>query len=495
MTIVHRVLHPKPITSLDDYVVRRGGRGWEAARAQTPDAIIAEVAASGLRGRGGAGFPTGIKWRTVADNGSALEPSSVVVNGAEGEPGTYKDRTIVRNNPYQVVEGALIAARAVGADQIIFGLKAAFVGEVAHLKGAIAEIEAAGWSEGFELLVFEGPDEYLYGEETALLETIAGRHPFPRIAPPFRRGVREVVETQGDANTGSGLSAHVEMAGDSDENDAPPTLVGNIETMANVAHILARGATWFRSEGTDASPGTIVCTVSGAVEHAGVGEVMMGTPLREAIQAIGGGPRPGESIKAVLSGTSNAVLTPDQLDTPLTYEDMQAIGAGLGSGGFIVFGEDQDLTAVAAGVSRFLAVESCGQCSPCKQDGLAISNLLEKVCASEATDRDLEIIRRKLSTVADGARCYLASQQQVVVTSILDRFGDEVAAHLPGAAGAAPVADAVEPVLIAEMLSISDGVAHVDERHRTKQPDWTYNATYSGQAPAERLDDHRMAGD
>ncbi len=494
MTLVHRVLHPKPITSLDDYVVRRGGRGWEAAQTMTPDAIIAEVSASGLRGRGGAGFPTGVKWRTVADNHSAYEASSVVVNGAEGEPGTFKDRTIVRNNPYQVIEGALIAARAVGADQVIFGMKASFATEVTHLRAAIAEVEAAGWSDGVELVVFEGPDEYLYGEETALLETIAGRHPFPRIAPPFRRGVREVVETQGDANTGSGLSAHVEMAGDSEENDAPPALVDNLETMANVAHILARGATWFRSEGTRDSPGTIVCTVSGAVEHAGVGEVMMGTTLREAIQAIGGGPRPGEQIKAVLSGTSNAVLTADLLDTPLTYEDMAAIGAGLGSGGFIVFGEDEDLAAVAAGVSRFLAVESCGQCSPCKQDGLMISDLLEKVCASEATERDLDTVRRRLGTVADGARCYLATQQQVVVTSILDRFADDVTAHLPGPGGTPPAADAVEPVLIAELLDITDGVAHVDEHHRSKQPDWTYDATSSGQAPAERLDDHRTPG-
>ena len=274
MTIVHRVLHPKPINSLDDYVIRRGGRGWEAVATMTADEIIAVVHDSGLRGRGGAGFPTGVKWRTVADYHSSTDATSVVVNAAEGEPGTYKDRTILRNNPYQVIEGALIAAKAVGADSIFFGTKSSFTDEVARLSTAVDEIRAAGWADGVEIVVFEGPDEYLYGEETAMLEVIDGRAPFPRIAPPYRRGVRELVEHVGDVGSGSGLSAHVEMAGGTEDTDAPPTLVDNVETLANVAHILARGATWFRSEGTAESPGTIVCTITGSVHHAGVAEVI-----------------------------------------------------------------------------------------------------------------------------------------------------------------------------------------------------------------------------
>ena len=493
MTIVHRVLHPHPITSFDEYLVRRGGRGWDAVAALTPDQIIEELLASGLRGRGGAGFPTGIKWRTVADNRSQAEATSVVVNAAEGEPGTYKDRTILQVNPYQVIEGALIAARAVQADQIIFGLKAAFTDEGERIESAVREIEAAGWTDGIEVVVFEGPDHYLYGEETGMLEAIDGRPPFPRIAPPFRRGVREVVETDDDLHTGSGLSAHVEMAG-AEGSEAPPTLVDNVETLANVAHIFARGPEWFRTEGTEQSPGTLVVTVSGAVEHAAVGEVMMGTTLRDAIDAIGGGGRPGHTIKAVMSGTSNALIPASMLDTPLTYEDMAAIGAGLGSGGYIVYDEEDDLTAVAAGVSRFLAVESCGQCTPCKQDGLAIAELLRKVCHSEATARDVESIRSRLGTIADGARCYLATQHQVMVESVFDLFPEEVEVHLHGAGGALPQKDSVPAVLISEMLGITDGVAVYDERHATKQPDWTYDAEWSGQMPAERLDDHRMAG-
>ena len=195
MTLVHRVLPGRPVESLQDHVDRGGGKGLDAARQVDAETLIAEVEASGLRGRGGAGFPTGTKWRTVAENRSDELPTTVVVNGAEGEPGTYKDRTILAADPYSVIEGALIAARAVAARVVVFALKRSFTTVVERVRAAIAEVEAAGWSDGLTISVFEGPGEYLYGEETALLETIAGRQPFPRIAPPFRRGVVDVVGT------------------------------------------------------------------------------------------------------------------------------------------------------------------------------------------------------------------------------------------------------------------------------------------------------------
>jgi NADH-quinone oxidoreductase subunit F len=316
MTIVHRVLFPHPIADLDEYLARGGGQGLEAARKVEPAALIKEIEASGLRGRGGAGFPTGTKWRTVAENASAVLPTTVVVNGAEGEPGTFKDRTILRNNPFQVVEGALIAARAVGAATVIFALKKSFATEVGRLRQAIEEISAAGWTEGLEIDVFEGPNEYLYGEETALLETIDGRYPFPRIAPPFRRGVTEVVDTVSEATSGSGMSAPIEMAGEGGDSVAPPTLANNIETLANVPRIVARGADWFRTEGTPESPGTIVCTVTGSTRRHGVGEVQLGTPLREIIEEIGGGPQDGRRIKAVLPGVAQGFIPASLLDTP-----------------------------------------------------------------------------------------------------------------------------------------------------------------------------------
>ena len=484
MTLVHRVLFPEPITSLTEYLARGGGGGLEAARERTPDELIAEIDASGLRGRGGAGFPTGRKWRTIADYRDPAGATSVVVNGAEGEPGTFKDRTILRTNPYAVIEGALIAARAVGANEIVFALKRSFAAEVARLEAALAEVRDAGWLEGLSVRTFEGPNEYLYGEETALLETIEGRYPFPRISPPWRRGEHEVVETLADAQSGSGQSAHVEMAGA--DTGAEPTLVDNLETIANVARIIDRGAAWFRTEGTEESPGTIVCTVIGDVERAGVGEVIMGTPLREVIEAVGGGPREGRRIKAVLSGVSNAVLTGDQLDAPVSYEGLAAAGGGLGSAGFIVFDDTADMTAVAAGVSRFLAVESCGQCTPCKQDGVALSHLLDRLCASDSSDTDLGRIVSLTASVADRARCFLANQHQAVIESILARFPDDIEAHVSARTGP------VEPRLVAELVDVTDeGVAVLDERHREKQPDWSFDAEDSGAAPADRYGEHR----
>ena len=485
MTIVHRVLFPHPIADLDEYLARGGGQGLEAARKVEPAALIDEIEASGLRGRGGAGFPTGTKWRTVAANASPVLPTTVVVNGAEGEPGTFKDRTILRNNPFQVVEGALIAARAVGAATVIFALKKSFGEEVGRLRDAIAEIAKAGWSDGIELDVFEGPNEYLYGEETALLETIDGRYPFPRISPPFRRGVTEVVDTVAEATSGSGLSAPIEMAGEGGDSVAPPTLANNIETLANVPRIIARGADWFRTEGTQESPGTVVCTVTGSTRRHGVGEVQMGTSLREVIEEIGGGPQDGRRIKAVLPGVAQGFIPESLLDTPVSYEGLAGIGSGLGSAGFIVFDEADDMTAVAAGVSRFLAIESCGQCTPCKQDGLQLAGLLDKVCQSDAGEADMATIQKRIDTVADGARCYLAQQHQNVLHSLLDLYGNEVEAHLD--ATAAPV----EPELIAELVDITGGVATWDERHRDKQPDWSYDEEDSGQVPAERYGEHR----
>jgi NADH-quinone oxidoreductase subunit F len=485
MTLVHRVLHPRPTRNFEEYRRKGGGLGLAAALRVDPLSLIEELDASGLRGRGGAGFPTGRKWRTVRENRSSTEPSTVVVNGAEGEPGTFKDRTILSNDPYQVLEGALIAARAVDADQVIFGLKRSSGDQVARVRKAVDEARAAGWADGIEVIVFEGPSEYLYGEETAMLETIDGRYPFPRIAPPFRRGVREIVEFDADVASGSGLAAHVEMAGPSVEAIAPPTLVNNVETLANVPRIIARGAAWFRTEGTAASPGTVVCTVTGRTLRHGVGEVILGTPLREVIQAIGGGPRPGQRIKAVMSGVSNALIPASLLDTPVSYEGLSGIGSGLGSAGFIVFDDTTDMAAVAAGVSRFLAVESCGQCTPCKQTGLSLADLLTRLSRSKAAANDLAAIDKQVARVAERARCYLATQHQVVVRSVLDLFPEEIQAHVHG------TAEGVEPELIAELLDIIGEAAVPDAAHRAKQPDWTYDHAYSGKWPADWLDDHR----
>jgi NADH:ubiquinone oxidoreductase subunit F (NADH-binding) len=486
MTLVHRVLPPHPYEDLAAYEKAGGGRGLANARQVEPVALIDEVEAAGLRGRGGAGFPTGVKWRTVAENRASVMRTTVVVNAAEGEPGTFKDRTLLRYNPYEVLEGALIAAKAVGADRVIVATKRRFEDEAPRVRGAIAEMAKAGWLDGIEVDIFQGPDEYLYGEETALLEVLDGRPPFPRIAPPFRRGIDEVVEFKADLTSESGLSAHVEMAGAGGDNLAPPTLVDNVETLANVPRIIARGKDWFRTEGTDQSPGTIVCTVTGAVARAGVGEVIMGTPLRDVIELVGGGCVPGRGVKAVMTGVSNTVITADQLDTPVSYEAFRDIGSWLGSASFIVLDDESDMVAVAAGASRFLAIESCGQCVPCKFDGLELADTLASLGRNNASSRDMALIAKRVDSVADRARCSLATQHQVVVGSILRAFGDEVEAHRTG------VAEPVEPLLITELREIdAGGVARWDESHREKQPDWTHGGTWTGAAPADEFIDHR----
>jgi NADH-quinone oxidoreductase subunit F len=485
MTLVNRVLPAGPVASLDDYLAAGGGRALDAARRVAPEALVAEVEASGLRGRGGAGFPTGTKWRTIAANRSPDLPTTVVVNAAEGEPGTYKDRTILRADPYSVLEGALVAAIAVGGADVVVALKEREPAERDRVAAAVAEMRAAGLLGDLDVTIATGPDEYLFGEETALLEVVDGRAPLPRIAPPYRRGVVEVVEHDDDVDSGSGLAAHVEMAGPGPETVAPPALVDNVETLANVPGIVADGADWFRSLGTEGSPGTIVCTVTGDVRHPGVGEVPMGTTVRAAIEAIAGGPAADRPPKAVLNGVSTAPLPAALLDTPLTYEDMAGVGSGLGTASLIVVGEGTDMTAVAAGAARFLAAESCGQCTPCKADGLAISGALDRLCTGDGSQHDLDAVTTALTTVADGARCTLASQQQAVVGAILAGWDDEVVRRATGNA------EAVAPVLITEVTALADGELTLDESRRTKQPDWTHDDEWSGSYPADELADHR----
>ena len=479
MTLVQRTLPAEPLADLDAYLAAGGGRAIANARRVEAVAIIDEVETAGLRGRGGAGFPTAVKWRTVAANCSPELPTTVVVNAAEGEPGTYKDRTILLRTPYAVLEGALVAARAVGAGDVIVAIKEGETAQIDRLTTAIAEMEAAGLLDGTPVAVVTGPHEYLFGEETALLEVVDGRQPFPRIAPPYRRGVIDVVENDEDVGRHSGAPGHVELAGPGHETPAPPALVDNVETLANVVGIIAEGADWFRQLGTDRSPGTIVCTVTGDIAHPGVGEVALGTTIREAMDAIGGGASPGRPIKAVLGGVSAAPVPAALLDTPLTWEDMAAIGSGLGTGTLIVVGEATDMTAVAAGAARFLAVESCGQCTPCKADGLAIADALERLCAGSGSTRDVDAVAKALTTVADGARCNLASQQQAVVGAILDGWSDELAARATGRAGR------IEPYLVAEVTSLADDEVTVDEGRRAKQPDWSYDRDWSGSFPAD----------
>jgi NADH:ubiquinone oxidoreductase subunit F (NADH-binding) len=474
MTLMHRVLDPVPCPSLAEHQAGGGGAGLHAALANGPDRTIGEIAAAGLRGRGGAGFPTWRKWRTVAENRSQRANTVVVVNAAEGEPGTFKDREILRRNPYRVLEGALVAAHAVGARTVIVGLKASFRTEIARVDEAMTELEQAGWCGDVELRIVRGPNSYLFGEETGLLEVIEGRRPFPRVTPPYRRGIDL---DHGDLGH-TAAQVHLAGAGGTDE---PPALVNNVETFANVALVLGQGAPWFRSVGTSTAPGTVVCTITGDTIRHGVGEVATGTPLRDVIEAIGGGLPPGRRVGFVVPGVANALLPGDRIDTGVSYEALAAVGSGMGSAGFIVFDDDADPVAVAEGIARFLAVESCGQCEPCKRDGLDLALRLGRIRRAEATTRDVGSLLRSVDDVTRGARCFLASQQQRVVGSLLELFPDRIRT------AEAPAARRAAPVLIAPLVDIVDGVAVLDEGHRRKQPDWSYDAVDSGATPAARL--------
>ncbi len=469
-----RVLPTPSLDTLDAYERAGGGRGLDAATRLGPDAVIEHLVAAGLRGRGGAGFPTGQKWATVQAHASEQYPTTVVVNGAEGEPGSFKDRAVLLANPYAVLEGALIAAFALRARDVVVALKGSFTREIDTMRAAVDAVAARGWSAGVTLQVFAGPLEYLYGEETALLEAIDGRPPFPRVAPPYRHGVDEVTDDD------RGESATTAMADEHEATGAPPTVVDNVETMANVPGILANGPAWFREVGTTESPGTIVCTVSGAVDHAGVGEYAMGTPLREVLHDLGGGPRPGRRLVAAMSGVANAVVTADRFDVPVSYEGMSAVDSGLGAAGFLVFDDTTDFAAVAHGASRFLAVESCGQCVPCKRDGIAVSEILDRVRRSDADAHDLETLDGLLRTITDSARCSLAQQHQTVVGSITAQFVDHLRAHVSGER------EAVETQVTAPIRDLDEGAVTLDSTQAEKQPDWTHDPVDSGTFPAER---------
>jgi NADH-quinone oxidoreductase subunit F len=476
---VSRVLDEHPVPNLQAYLDGGGGVGLQLAVRAQPTALIATVGDAGLRGRGGAGFPTAVKWDTVARSFSDAQPTAVVVNAAEGEPGTFKDRAILRANPYRVLEGALIAARAVGAREIVVGMKATFEIERARVVAAMHEFESEGLYD-ISMRVVDGPSEYLFGEESALLEVVEGRQPFPRITPPYRRGLDE---GEIDPRNPSSTVALASEGG----TDESPALVDNVETLANVPGIVEHGPAWFRNVGTEESPGTVVCTVTGATRRHGVGEFAMGTPLREVIEVIGRG-APGErALVAALAGTANAAVAATDFDTPLTYEHFARLGSGLGTAGFIVFDDETDLIAVAHGVARFLAVESCGQCVPCKDDGLAIALALDAIRSSLAGPDAIGDVRRRFATVADGARCSLAAQHTMSVASLLELGRTTAQEHIAGERQAA------ERYVVAPMIDLIDGQALLDATVFEKNPDWSYGGTDSASAPAELYADTPVA--
>ena len=455
------LLPDAPVETLGAYLDAGGGAGLDAARKLGADGTIDELRASGLRGRGGGGFPTGAKWRGVASSPGTHR--YVVCNAAEGEPGTFKDRRLIRQNPYQLVEGIAIAAFAVGAAEAFIGLKARFTAEIEALTRALGEMGGAGLAGDVPVRIVPGPDEYLLGEEKALLEVIEGKDPLPRLLPPYQHGLFSTAPQMGW--TPAGL-----RAGHRHADESNPTLVNNAETLSNVPHILARGPAWFRTMGTPSSPGTIVATAVGDVSRPVVAEVEMGTPLAVFLDETAGGPPPGRTFKAAFSGVANPVIPASRFRMPLTYEDFSACGTGLGAAGFIVLDDTACIVEAARVFSRFLHVESCGQCPPCKLGSAEITERLERIQGGTGTDDDVEVIGSWLGKVTDGARCYLATEERDVVSSLLRTFPEEFAEHLETGRCPRP-----RPVPLGKIDDLAlDGRVVWDEAQARKRPDWTY---------------------
>jgi len=455
------LLPEQPVTSVAEWQGMGGGQALDIARRLGPEHTIEELGTAGLRGRGGAGFPTARKWAGVRS--SAGTHRYAVCNAAEGEPSSYKDRALLRANPYQVIEGLAVAALTIGAREAYIGIKRSFRTEMESLVRALEEMEAAGLAGDVPINVVGGPDEYLFGEEKALLEVIEGKPPLPRLLPPYEHGLFATGSQMGwesvPRQPGHGAALDV----------SNPTLVNNVETLANVFHILVRGAEWFRGMGTAESPGHAVATVVGDVVRPGVAEIDLGMRLSDLIDDVGGGARPGRRIKAVFSGISNPVVTAENLQTRLTYEDMAAIGSGLGAVGFAVYDDTACMVEVAFQYSRFLWIESCGQCPPCKLGTQEITHRLNEIEACRGSEEDVAVIGARLANVTDGARCYLPVEEQHVVGSILRAFPEEFATHLEGNCPN-PRTDLVAP----KIVDLAGGRVTYDERHRRKRPDWTY---------------------
>lgn len=411
-------------------------RGYEALakvlEENNPDAVVDEIEKSGLRGRGGGGFPTGRKWRFTAANKGGK--SYVVCNGDEGDPGAFMDRSVMEGDPHKLLEGIAIAAFAIGADEAYIYVRAEYPLAIKRLRKAIADAEERNllgqniMGSGFNLDIHikEGAGAFVCGEETALIASIEGERGMPRPKPPF------------PAN--KGLFGR-------------PTLINNVETLANVPVIILKGADWFSSMGTETSKGTKTFALTGEVNNTGLIEVPMGTTLREIIFDIGGGVRNGKKFKAVqIGGPSGGCLTEEHLDIPMDYDNLIKAGAMVGSGGLVVMAEDTCIVEVARFFMNFTQHESCGKCVPCREGTKNMLKILEKIVAGKGEMKDLELLEELAQTVKDGSLCGLGKTAPNPVLSTLKYFRDEYIAHIKDKKCPAGVCTAMKKIVIEEAL-------------------------------------------
>ena len=398
--------------SIDEYI---GTGGYEALgrvlTEMSPDDVIETILASGLRGRGGAGFPTGMKWKFASGNRGSVQ-KYVCCNADEGDPGAFMDGSVMEGDPYKMIEGMTIAAYAVGAENGYIYVRAEYPLSVKRLRMAIEQAEAYGLlgdnilgsGVNFHLHINRGAGAFVCGEGSALTASIEGKRGMPRVKPPrtVEKGLWE-----------------------------KPTVLNNVETYANVPKIILQGADWFRTIGTEGSPGTKTFSLTGAIENTGLIEVPMGTSLRHIIYDIGGGLKSGAAFKGVqIGGPSGGCLIEDQIDRPLDFDSVKSLDAIMGSGGLVVMDENTCMVEVARFFMNFTQRESCGKCVPCREGTKRMLEILEKIVDGKGEMSDLDELEELATMVQSMALCGLGKSAPLPVISTLKRFRDEYEEHI-----------------------------------------------------------------
>jgi len=396
---------------IEEYIAYDGYEGAAKALARmAPEEVVAEVTAAGLRGRGGAGFPTGRKWDLCRREPGS--PKYLICNGDEGDPGAFMDRSVLEADPHAVLEGMIIGAKAIGAARGFIYIRDEYPLAVSRIGIALEQArtmgllgrDILGTGFDFDLEIVRGAGAFVSGEETALIASIEGQRAYPRQRPPYPAQ--------------SGLWGQ-------------PTVINNVETWANVPSIIRRGAAWFSSLGTETSKGTKIFSLVGKINNTGLVEVPMGIRLRDIVYAVGGGIPKGRDFKAVqIGGPSGGCIPKELLDLPIDYESLTQAGAMMGSGGMIVMDEDTCMVDIALYFLRFTQEESCGKCSPCRIGTRQMAEILARITAGEGSLEDLEKLEVLAPTVKRGSLCGLGQTAPNPVLSTLRYFRDEYLAHI-----------------------------------------------------------------
>jgi len=388
--------------SIDDYLAVSGYQGLRKARSMDPTELIEEIENAGkLRGRGGAGFSTGFKWRGAFSTPSDMK--YVVCNADEGEPGTFKDRTILESDPHTVLEGILICAYAIGARDAFIYVRGEYEHCIELLRKAVRDAEVRDLCENTKIHVVSGAGSYVCGEETTLLTSLEGYRGEPRLKPPFP--------------TVAGYLGK-------------PTVINNVETFAAVPVIVEKGSEWFSSIGNEKFPGTKIFCLSGDIKNRGVYEVATDAKLRDIIDELGGGVRDGHRIKAVqMGGGSCMFLRPEQLDVPIDFDSMRAAGASLGSGAILVLDETHDMAELSCSIARFFAGESCGKCIPCREGTFRLAEILNEFMENRGSADQLTLIQNLKGVMAGACFCPLGQGAANAVASAMELFPEDFEQH------------------------------------------------------------------